>query len=89
MIELENKKQLSLELFIHFFAIIVGALIFILPISQSTAVFNLNMCFIVFSLYCFLLMTVENVVSKKNFIACGVWLLNFSLQAFNLFVFLR
>ena len=87
--DLENRKQLSFELFVHVMAIVVGTMIFMLPISKATAIFNMNMCFIVFSLYCFMLMTVENLVSKKNYIACGVWLLNFSLQALNLFFFLK
>jgi len=85
--ELETRKRLAFELFVHLFAIFVGMMIFIMPTSKNNCILNLNLCFVVFSLYCFLMMTTEKaVVTRSNYVVCGIWLLNSSLQALNLFL---
>lgn len=82
-----EKRQISFELLVHFLAVIVGTMILMMPTSKNNSVLNLNLCIVVFSLYFFLMMTTENsVATRKNYVVCGIWLLNSSLQVLNLFL---
>ena len=80
-------SQVGYELFVNLFSVFAGVMIMTAPLDRECCMVGIGICALVMSLYGFAILTGEDREStRRNLFICCIWLLNLSLQGFNLYL---